>query len=175
MKVTIESLSGKFDEHQLDDSVLFAFIEYGEKVFSSLYKMLENGTSNEKRNCAHAIRQWWLRKLYRDWIWKEAVPLMINNLTDQDYYTRGYTAIVLCDIKSPDAFEKLLDLAKDHDEYVRHCFASSIVNFDDQRAIEALEWILENDKGYRTIQGFEAPYRQYNADVAKQSIARLKG
>jgi HEAT repeat protein len=98
---------------------------------------------------------------------------MINNLTDADDYTRGYTATVLCDTCDPRAFKPILNLAQDTSGYVRWCVAGMITKYRDQRAIPALEWIVENDKHHLAVMSEEGPFEQYNADVAKEAISRL--
>lgn len=174
-EVTIEPFRRKFSDRHINSSVMFAFLEFGERIHELLQSMLKNGNSNEKLNSAQAISQWWHQNLHRDWIRQVAVPLMIDNLNDPDDYTRGYTAVVLSDMRELRAFDRILELARDTSDYVRWCFAGMIVKYEDLRAIPALEWIRDNDKAWQIVKGQEESCKQYNADVAKQSIARLRG
>lgn len=169
----IEPLSRKFNVQYINNGVMFALLEYGADAYESLRLMLANGTSFEKYNAAHAVRQWWFYGSHRDWIRQVAIPLMINNLTDADEATRGYTATVLCDTCDPRAFKSILNLAQDPSGYVRWCVAGMIPKYRDQRAIPVLEWIIENDKHHLSVMGEEGPFEQYNADVAKEAITRI--
>jgi HEAT repeat protein len=173
-KVAIQPLRSKFNVRHVNDAVMYALLEYGEDAYEPLRSMLESGTSYEKYNAAHAIRQWWFHNSHKGWIKQVAIPLMINNLTDSDDYTRGYTATVLCDTRDPRAFNRILELAQDASGYVRWCIAGMIEKYGDQQAIPALEWICDNDKDYQIVMGQEETFKQYNADVAREAIVRLR-
>jgi len=171
---SIEPLRRKFNVRHVNDAVMFALLEYGEDAYEPLQSMLAGGTSYEKLNAAHAVRQWWFQNSHRDWIKQVAIPLMINNLTDIDEYTRGYTVAVLCDTRDPRAFSPILDLARDPSGYVRWSVAGMVEKFGDQRAIPILEWICENDKDHEMVMSEDGPFKQYNADVAKEAITRIQ-
>lgn len=172
-RAAIEPLRRKFNVAHVNDAVMFALLEYGEDAYEPLQLMLASGTSQEKYNAAHAVRQWWFHHSHRDWIKQVAIPLMMNNLTDADENTRGYTATVLCDTHAPQAFDPILYLAQDPSGYVRWCVAGMIEKFGNLRAIPALEWIVQNDKHHLLVMGEEGPFEQYNADVAKEAISHL--
>jgi HEAT repeat protein len=170
----IEPLRRKFDVRHVNDAVMFALLESGEDAYEPLRSMLASGTSQEKCNAAHAVRQWWFHNSHRDWIKQVAISLMIKNLSDADEYTRGYTATVLCDTHDPRAFSQILNLAQDTSGYVRWCFAGMVEKYGDLRAIPALEWMAENDKHHLMVMGEEGPFKQYNANVAREAITRLR-
>lgn len=169
MSTYLEELS----KERPHNSIAWEWKDFGDQILEPLLKLLEMGSSVEKHNAAHVIRQIWFGRKYQNWILENAVEPLIQNLQDPEPYTRGYTASVLSDTRDKRALEPMINLAQDSSDYVRWIIAGALGRFNDVQAIPALEWIRDNDMAWKMVQGQDESYKQMNRDLARQSIEKL--
>ncbi len=158
----------------LPHSAIAGWWDLGDSILEPLRQLLESGSSDERRNAADLIRQMWFHGKFHEWILANAVEPMVHNLQDTNPLTRGYTAAILADIRDQRAFEPMLALTRDSNDYVRWVAAWALGRFNDTRAIPYLEWIRDHDSTWQIVHGQEDDYKQMNRDVAIQTITKLR-
>jgi hypothetical protein len=166
----------KFAKRIDDSSIPVEWEQFGDSLLGPLLRFLKLGTSYEKYNATNVIRQMYFLGKYRKWILKNTFGPMLQNLQDENEYTRGITANVLSDFRDKRALDPIILLAHDPSDYVRWVVVWSLDKLNDARAIPALEWIRDNDTASCLVRddNEEIGYRkEFNRNAAIQVIDKL--
>lgn len=170
----LEPLIKTLDDELWVDGAIHGLAELGEVAIEPLVRVLQNGSSTARRNAVATVRRLWFHGKTRESIVKYIVEPLMEALKDENDTTRAFAILVLSDIRDMRGFEPLLEMIKDESAYVRWCLANRLKDFDDARAIPALEWIKQNDEGWQLVRYDDENRKEMNKDVAARSLEDLK-
>lgn len=152
---------------KLDEKVISALVDIGEKTITPLLKALEID-SHRLGNIAPSEA---LNKVL-DKVGDSAVKVLIESLTDKDPYTRRASAKILGKRGGVQAIEPLIESLKDEDDVVRYLSADSLGEIRDHRAVKPLIKALK-DKNYRVCRSSVCALSLMGSE-AKVALAPLR-